>query len=61
MTVTEDQHWGHPVGVPSVETPPSARQAINEMLDAGLLDGVMDQVDRQGLRLTGSGGFFYPS
>ena len=41
----------------SVAELPSARQAINEMLDAGLLDGVMEQVDRQGLRLTGSGGF----
>jgi hypothetical protein len=57
VTVTEDQQWGLPVGVPSAETSPSARQAINEMLDAGLLDGVMDQVDREGLRLTGSGGF----
>ncbi|MDX6296102.1 MAG: hypothetical protein QOH50_5499, partial [Kribbellaceae bacterium] len=35
---------------PIVGEPPSARQAINEMLDAGLLDGVMDQVDREGLR-----------
>src|SRR5687767_13372241 len=27
------------------------------MLDAGLLDGVMDRVDRDGLSLTGVGGF----
>ena len=27
------------------------------MLDAGLLDGVMDRVDRDGLALTGVGGF----
>ncbi|HVL86111.1 MAG TPA: IS256 family transposase, partial [Pseudonocardia sp.] len=27
------------------------------MLDAGLLDEVMDQVDSGGLRLTGEGGF----
>ncbi len=45
------------MGVPSVETSPSARQAINEMLDAGRLDRMMDQIDREGLRLTGSGGF----
>ena len=57
MTVTEDQQWEHPLGVASMAEPPSARQTINEMLDAGLLDGVMDQVDREGLRLTGSGGF----
>jgi hypothetical protein len=57
VTVTEDQRWGLPVGVPSVETSPSARQAINEMLDAGRLDGMMDHIDREGLRLTGSGGF----
>jgi hypothetical protein len=29
----------------------------NEMLDAGLLDPVMEAIDREGLRLTGSGGF----
>jgi putative transposase len=57
VTVTEDQQWEHPLGVASMAEPPSARQTINEMLDAGLLDGVMDQVDREGLRLTGSGGF----
>lgn len=27
------------------------------MLDAGLLDPVMEAIDREGLRLTGSGGF----
>lgn len=40
-----------------VEEPSSAGQAINEMLDAGLLASVMEQVERQGLRLTGWGGF----
>jgi putative transposase len=57
VTVTKDQQWEHPVGAPSVEEPPSARQAINEMLDAGLLDPVMEHVDREGLGLTGAGGF----
>ena len=57
MTVTEDRQWGHTSGVPTGQEPPSARQTINEMLDAGLLDPVMEQVDREGLRLTGSGGF----
>lgn len=44
MTVTDDQ------------TPP-ARQAINEMIDAGLLDHVMSKVDETGVALTGAGGF----
>jgi len=34
----------------------TARAAIKEMLEAGLLDGVMDRVDRDGLALTGAGG-----
>src|SRR6266496_193272 len=33
-----------------------ARQAINEMVDAGLLDGLMSKVDDGGLALTGEGG-----
>ena len=58
MTVTEDQQSGHPLGVPAgPAAPATARAAINEMLDAGLLDGVMDRVDRDGLALTGAGGF----
>ncbi len=58
MTVTEDQQSAHPLGVPTQPmSPGTAREAINEMLDAGLLDGVMDRVDRDGLALTGVGGF----
>ena len=58
MTVTEDQQWEHPMGLPLyAQSPASAREAINEMLDAGLLDDVMDRVDAGGLRLTGEGGF----
>ncbi|RZQ62556.1 IS256 family transposase [Amycolatopsis suaedae] len=34
----------------------SARQVINEMIDAGLLDHVMSRVDEGGLALTGEGG-----
>ena len=48
---------GHPLGVTTTPAPGSARQAINEMLDAGLLDDVMDRVDAGGLRPTGEGGF----
>jgi putative transposase len=33
-----------------------ARQAINEMVDAGLLDHLMSRVDADGLALTGEGG-----
>jgi len=47
MTVTEDQQ----------REPSSARETINRMLDAGLLDDVMDRVDTGGLALTGEGGF----
>jgi putative transposase len=57
VAMTGDQQWEYTPGVPTGPEPPSARQAINEMLDAGLLDPVMEQVDREGLRLTGSGGF----
>ncbi len=48
---------GHPLGVTPTPEPGSARQAINEMIDAGLLDEVMDRVDAGGLTLTGEGGF----
>jgi putative transposase len=34
-----------------------ARRAINEMIEAGLLDDVMSKVDADGLALTGEGGF----
>jgi putative transposase len=58
VTVSEDQQLGHPLGVPArPAAPESAREAINEMLEAGLLDEVMDRVDRDGLALTGTGGF----
>ena len=48
---------GHPQGVTTTAGPGSARQAINEMLDAGLLDALMDRVDAGELTLTGQGGF----
>ena len=37
--------------------PRSARQTINDMLDAGLFDELMDRVDAGELTLTGQGGF----
>ena len=45
MSVTDDQQEIVP-----------ARQAINEMVDAGLLDQLMSKVDGDGLALTGEGG-----
>src|SRR5689334_4926004 len=41
----------------TVDQVPPARQAINEMIEAGLLDDVMSKVDAGGLVLTGEGGF----
>ena len=35
----------------------AAREAVNEMVEAGLLDDLMARVDRGGLQLTGAGGF----
>ena len=48
---------GHPLGVTDMPEPRSARQTINDMLDAGLLDELMDRVDAGELTLTGEGGF----
>ena len=47
----------HPLGVTDTPEPRSARQTINEMLDAGLLDELMGRVDAGELTLTGEGGF----
>src|SRR6185437_14271028 len=35
----------------------SARDAVNDMIEAGLLDRLMERVGDDGLRLTGEGGF----
>jgi putative transposase len=56
--VTEDRQMEHPLGAePAAQRPGSARDAVNRMIDAGLLDDVMDRVDAGGLELTGEGGF----
>jgi putative transposase len=47
----------HPLGVTRRAESSAARQAINEMIDAGLLDGLMERVDAGELALTGEGGF----
>jgi putative transposase len=56
MTMTEDHSSGHPLGVPA-QRPGSAREAVNDMVEAGLLDELMERVDAGGLTLTGEGGF----
>src|SRR4051795_10386085 len=56
--MTEDHQPRHPLGAePAAQRPGSAREAVNRMIDAGLLDDVMDRVDAGGLELTGEGGF----
>ena len=55
MSMTDEQQVG-PFGESSPE-PGSARRVVNEMVDAGLLDDLMARVDRDGLALTGAGGF----
>src|SRR5918999_1599675 len=58
MTVTEDRSSGHPLGADQAAArPSSAREAVNDMLEAGLLDELMNRVDDGGLALTGEGGF----
>ena len=52
-----DTDQAHPLGVTATPEPPSARQTINHMLDAGLFDELMDRVDTGSLALTGEGGF----
>jgi putative transposase len=53
MTVTNEQRDLDPSG----ERPAGARAAINQMIEAGLLDDVMARADAGELRLTGEGGF----
>ena len=48
MGVEQDQR-------PVVSSP--ARETVNEMIEAGLLDRLMARVDGDGLALTGEGGF----
>jgi putative transposase len=56
--MTDDQRPGVALGVDPVQVRPgAAREAIQEMLEAGLLDDLMARVDSGGLQLTGEGGF----
>ncbi len=55
MTMTDDPQVAGPLGSVSAESG-SARQTVNDMIEAGLLDDLMDRVDAGGLALTGEGG-----
>ena len=58
MTVSEDhQEQSQESQLAPVEGPPAARAAVKEMLEAGLLDRLMERVDAGDLTLTGEGGF----
>jgi putative transposase len=58
VTVTDDQHDGHPLGADDVVArPATARDTVNAMVEAGLLDQVMARADAGELALTGDGGF----
>jgi putative transposase len=54
--MTEDPQRGVVLGAQAAE-PATARRAINEMMDAGLLDDLMSRIDSGSLQLTGEGGF----
>ena len=53
---TNDETVSGPLG-PLEGARPSAREAIQDMLDAGLLDDLMGRIDDGDLQLTGDGGF----
>jgi putative transposase len=61
MTMTDDHRNAHPLGAAGAGSagPPASpvRAAVNQMLDAGLLDEVMARADGGELALTGEGGF----
>jgi len=57
VTVTDDERDLHALGVQPAGQPGTARAAINEMIEAGLLDDVLARADAGELRLTGEGGF----
>ena len=55
MTKNDYEQQTDPFGMP--ELPKTARETVDEMVDAGLLDDLMAKVDDEGLQLTGDGGF----
>jgi putative transposase len=55
VTMIDDQ-MADPLGSVVAGRAGSARQTVNDMIEAGLLDDLMDRVDTGGLMLTGEGG-----
>jgi putative transposase len=56
MTADDPQLSDSPFGMSTPE-PATARQVVNEMVEAGLFDELMARIDANGLQLTGEGGF----
>jgi putative transposase len=54
MTEHEDQSGSFR---PGSEQPKTARETVNEMVEAGLFDDLMQRIDARSLQLTGEGGF----
>jgi putative transposase len=46
-----------PLGAVEQQPPRTAREAVNDMVDAGLFDHVFESIDTGSLQLTGEGGF----
>jgi putative transposase len=55
--MSEESGGEHAFGEPSPVPGATARETVDEMVEAGLLDDLMSRVDDGGLRLTGEGGF----
>jgi putative transposase len=56
MTADDPQLSDSPFGMSTPE-PATARQVVNEMVEAGLFDELMARIDANELQLTGEGGF----
>jgi putative transposase len=56
MTDADDRPAMTPFGSPSVEPAP-ARRVVDELIEAGVFDELLERIDERGLQLTGEGGF----
>jgi putative transposase len=54
MTDAGDEPGTTPFGLPSVVP---ARRVLDELIEAGVFDEVLERIDERGLQLTGEGGF----
>lgn len=54
--MTDAQQDQDPLGTAAAQQSPSARETVNRMIEAGLFDDLMSQVDEGGVALTGQGG-----